>query len=417
MPILGGTTASSSVTLADRGAWLTATSYLVGDVVTQASVRYVCKTAHTSGTFATDLAALKWTALDPGAAVPLAQSGQSPAQEPVTSGLSAAVGSLAFGARADHVHPSFGLFSMFGTGALGAGIFDGSSSVTGTSRSGTTYTAGQDLHFTSLTISSGVTLNMDGYRLFVRGVLTCPSGSATITVTPIAPSGTNNSQQSGLTNTSIYGAGFGRGRPLGTGTKGANGGTGAGSILGALGTTAAVLSPVTGSSGNGGSGSGGAGGTGGNHGQGNWDISTLGAAPCAFLGLTWSFDTPNAWNNAGVNVIGPVHSGRGGASGGGDGTNSGGCGGCGGGVLVVNAMYLSGTVNLTAPGGAGGTPTTGNCGGGGGGTGGVAILNTLDRSAWTGTATAPGGAAGTGVGTGTAGTAGAAGFVQSVNWA
>lgn len=40
--------------------WVTAHAYKVGDYVTQTSVMYYCTTAHTSGTFATDLAAGKW---------------------------------------------------------------------------------------------------------------------------------------------------------------------------------------------------------------------------------------------------------------------------------------------------------------------------------------------------------------------
>jgi hypothetical protein len=43
-----------------EGAWLTATAYGVGDVVSESSVAYFCLVAHTSGTFATDLAAGKW---------------------------------------------------------------------------------------------------------------------------------------------------------------------------------------------------------------------------------------------------------------------------------------------------------------------------------------------------------------------
>ena len=41
--------------------WVTATAYVVGDLVlfTDGHV-YKCLTAHTSGTFATDLAAVKW---------------------------------------------------------------------------------------------------------------------------------------------------------------------------------------------------------------------------------------------------------------------------------------------------------------------------------------------------------------------
>lgn len=45
-----------------RGAWVTATLYLLNDVVTQSGVTYLCLSnpSHTSGTFATDLAAGKW---------------------------------------------------------------------------------------------------------------------------------------------------------------------------------------------------------------------------------------------------------------------------------------------------------------------------------------------------------------------
>jgi len=46
-----------------RGGWVTATAYAVGDIVLQSSIVYVCMEAHTSGTFATDLAASKWGAI------------------------------------------------------------------------------------------------------------------------------------------------------------------------------------------------------------------------------------------------------------------------------------------------------------------------------------------------------------------
>lgn len=45
----------------DTTAWVTATAYVVGDVRTVSSLQcYRCIVAHTSGTFATDLAAAKW---------------------------------------------------------------------------------------------------------------------------------------------------------------------------------------------------------------------------------------------------------------------------------------------------------------------------------------------------------------------
>lgn len=50
-----------SVTLDfDHAAWVTSTAYVVGNIRTVSSVAYYCTTAHTSGTFATDLAANRW---------------------------------------------------------------------------------------------------------------------------------------------------------------------------------------------------------------------------------------------------------------------------------------------------------------------------------------------------------------------
>ncbi|MBY0391853.1 MAG: hypothetical protein K2Q27_01160 [Novosphingobium sp.] len=46
-----------------RGAWLTTTVYAVNNVVTYSGSTYICVTAHTSGTFATDLAAGKWVTI------------------------------------------------------------------------------------------------------------------------------------------------------------------------------------------------------------------------------------------------------------------------------------------------------------------------------------------------------------------
>lgn len=56
---LGGSTSAWSL----EGPWLTTTAYVVGDVVMESTNTYVCAVAHTSGTFATDLAAGKWILL------------------------------------------------------------------------------------------------------------------------------------------------------------------------------------------------------------------------------------------------------------------------------------------------------------------------------------------------------------------
>src|SRR5210317_19458 len=45
------------------GAWQTAYSYSVKDIVSESSVLYVCLVAHTSGTFSTDLSSGKWAIL------------------------------------------------------------------------------------------------------------------------------------------------------------------------------------------------------------------------------------------------------------------------------------------------------------------------------------------------------------------
>lgn len=52
-----------SVLIRDKGAWLTATDYGVGDIVSNGGVIYHCVAGHTSGVFSTDLAAGKWVIL------------------------------------------------------------------------------------------------------------------------------------------------------------------------------------------------------------------------------------------------------------------------------------------------------------------------------------------------------------------
>ncbi len=46
-----------------EGAWVTATSYVLNNLVSNSGNTYICTEAHTSGTFATDLAASKWELL------------------------------------------------------------------------------------------------------------------------------------------------------------------------------------------------------------------------------------------------------------------------------------------------------------------------------------------------------------------
>lgn len=55
-------TSNAQIAMSGATAWTTSHSYTKGDFVTQTSVQYYCLISHTSGTFATDLAAGKWVA-------------------------------------------------------------------------------------------------------------------------------------------------------------------------------------------------------------------------------------------------------------------------------------------------------------------------------------------------------------------
>lgn len=59
----GSQVVSTGTLFTFEGTWLTATAYQVNDVVIDSGSTYLCLVAHTSGTFATDLAASKWVEL------------------------------------------------------------------------------------------------------------------------------------------------------------------------------------------------------------------------------------------------------------------------------------------------------------------------------------------------------------------
>lgn len=343
---------------------------------------------------------------------PLALSGQTPSQAPTTSGI-ADVGSLSIAARADHVHPSAGLFWMYGTGFDGDLTFDGVSNVvfpdpwaggntTLTPVSGV-YTVNQALACRNIILGSGAVLAVgQGATIMATGTLSCPTGTATIQANGFA----------GLANGTA-----GAARPV-------------------------LLGPATGSGGAGNTGAG----SGGNFaagGSGQWHAAlggtggtgTSGAGGTASGGLmqnqaerTWIFRDPYVLirgvltgngTNAGQ-LLGMLYGGGGAGGGGGDGTNKGGGGGGGAGMLIVNAKYITGNINFWAKGGDGGTPTTGNCGGGAGGGGGYVFVNTTDATGFTGTFTrgacTPGGIPGSGVGTGTTGGFGGQGIAIMTTW-
>ena len=59
----GGPTGANKVGGAGNEIWVTSTAYKIGDIVYHSQVRYIALTNHTSGTFATDLAAFDWRKL------------------------------------------------------------------------------------------------------------------------------------------------------------------------------------------------------------------------------------------------------------------------------------------------------------------------------------------------------------------
>lgn len=94
-------------------AWATATAYIVDQTVFQNSNLYVCLEAHTSGTFATDLAALKWELIgDFSAIVSEAQTAATNAATSATAAAASATSASASAATAE------GAASDVGTGGL-----------------------------------------------------------------------------------------------------------------------------------------------------------------------------------------------------------------------------------------------------------------------------------------------------------
>jgi hypothetical protein len=383
--------------------WQPSTAYTAGQFVVNPSGFIV--SANSTFTSTGSYVAGNWTIVDDSryaqssSIAPLAQSGQTPSQAPVALAAAAAVGALAFAARADHQHAAYGALECWGDGSDGVATFDGTATPAGTTKvNSTLYRLNDDVNYSSLTGSAGITLDTNGFKLNVSGTATGPATGTAFTV-------------SGVT-LNRYGS-------IGAGQAGKTATTGAGAAtsfpywyLWIQTNTAA--------------GSGGAGTSGGATGGTSLSTAGTGNAPAACRGLNrnfWNainglvqpFDASNqSGSTAGLSSL--VGGGFGGSSGAGDGTNAGGSGGAGGNVVIANIRQVVGIINFTAPGTAGANAATGNCGGGGGGQGGVVRVNSADLTGWTGAVSAAGGAGGTGVGTGTAGTTGGAGYARATQW-
>lgn len=77
-----------------KGAWLTATLYAIKDVVAQGTATYICAVSHTSGVFATDLAANRWVRIFDSAAYSAANISFSPTGTIVSTTVQAAIAEL-----------------------------------------------------------------------------------------------------------------------------------------------------------------------------------------------------------------------------------------------------------------------------------------------------------------------------------
>jgi hypothetical protein len=66
---------------------------------------------------------------------------------------------------------------IYGTGVDGNAVLDGSTTILGMEPASSKYTMTSDLYFYNLTINNSVHLQPNGYRIFVKNILTLGSGS------------------------------------------------------------------------------------------------------------------------------------------------------------------------------------------------------------------------------------------------
>lgn len=156
-----------------EGPWVTATAYSVGDVVENSNSSYICIVAHTSGTFATDLAAVKWQVVASAASLPT-QTGNS-GKVLTTNGSNAswaAVNTLALpiggGTLTGALNGTAATFS--GALAAGATTFTGAMGVTGNVTVSGAQTVTSDLTVgDDLTVSGAIIPSADGITGTVAG--------------------------------------------------------------------------------------------------------------------------------------------------------------------------------------------------------------------------------------------------------
>ena len=291
------------------------------------------------------------------------------------------------------IAPSGDAFAYhFGDGSDGDVTFDGSSAVTGWTRSGSTYTfnAGAIPQYNNVTIDSGVTVNPTHCPLYVNGTLTL---NGTIV-------GQNHSTKNASAGTQGFGALPSGSTPFyGGSTSGGNGTTGGGQAGGASGTGC-----IGGAGGAAGSNGGGAGANGG--------TVTIPTNAAGGLAYAWSYNAISSALTRTPSAPNQYLYGTGGGGGRGNGASVGGGGGGGGAVVGLMARYITGTGSCDVSGGNGAQGTASGCSGGGGGGGGVVwVLTSTAYASWTFTTNVAGGTKGAANGAGNAGVDGNPGRV------
>lgn len=342
------------------------------------------------------------------------------------------------GTTIQYVITNSGIFS-YGDGSDGTATCDGSTAVSGMSRVGNDYTMTRDCYFTTLTINNSVTLNPNGYRLFVSNTLTIGTGASgkifrNGNAGSVGGTGTQAAASGGGSGASVLSDGYLKGSVAG-GTGFGSGGAAAYAANGSGGGTGTNTSNSLGTNGvQGGTGGDGLDSVGSTHTGGgpsaagvatvsnvkliaNWHLATLldiiliDGTPTGYkTGQTIRFDNSAAASGGGCGGAGQPQNGSSNSSGG----AGGGAGGVGGVIAIYarNIVIRAGAL-ITSNGGAGGVGGnganatdalgggSGGGGGGGGGNGGIIVLvyNSLTNS---GSITTSAGAGGTG---GTGGTA------------
>lgn len=269
---------------------------------------------------------------------------------------------------------------LFGNGADGAADFDGTASVAGIAKSGSTYTLVKDLYLTSLYVRNTYIVITSGFRIFVNGLAQIDSGGILH----------NDGGNGGTPTAGTAGAG---------GTLDAAGAGAAGRSTAGVGANA--TSPVTvaagGNGSNGGSAGANAGGTG-----------ATAQKPTAANGGVENLNSAVGAINFATRAFAGIKGGAGGGAGGVGATTatSGGGGGGGGSILLVARIVINnGSIHANGGNGGNGSATTGSSGGGGGGGGGCVVIVTRNYSG-SGTTTATEGSPGNGAGGGNNGATG-----------